>query len=57
MQTPQDLDAQHSGELFPVNESCAEPQSLPTAASLTRDAANPASRNSGQDRGRNYCLD
>src|SRR5262249_50001250 len=28
MQTPQGLDAQHRGELFPVNESYATPQSL-----------------------------
>jgi len=28
MQTPQGLDAQHRGELFPVNESYAAPQSL-----------------------------
>jgi hypothetical protein len=28
MLTPQDLDAQHGGELFPVNESYAAPQSL-----------------------------
>ena len=35
MQTPQGLDAQHGGELFPIDES-------------RRLRANPASRNSGE---------
>ena len=33
MQMPQGLDAQHGGELFPVNESCAVPQLLPAGVS------------------------
>src|SRR5262249_57435313 len=55
----QSLDAQHSGELFPVNESYAAPQSPSRRELFARDAAKPASRNSGktrggQDRGRNF---
>ena len=59
MQAPQGLDAQHRGELFPVNESYAAPQSLSRPELFARDAAKPASRNSGktrggQDGGRNF---
>src|SRR5262249_58164221 len=59
MQAPQGLDAQHRGELFPVNESYAAPQSLSRRELFARDAAKPASRNSGktrggQGRGRNF---
>src|SRR5215831_5744059 len=35
MQTPQGLDARHRGELFPVNESYATPQSLTGAMLLS----------------------
>jgi hypothetical protein len=33
MQTPQGFDAQHGGELFPVNESYAAAPQLPAGAS------------------------
>src|SRR5262249_61958408 len=45
---PQDLDAQHRGKLFPVNESDAAPQSLPAGVSdfshsgKTRGGKDPA---------------
>src|SRR5262245_22888732 len=48
---PQGLDAQHSGEKFPVNERCPAPPLPAAGASLARDAAHPASRNSGKTRG------
>jgi hypothetical protein len=51
MQTPQGLDAQHRGELFPVNESYAAPQSLSGRELFARDAANHASGNSRKTRG------
>jgi len=44
---PQDLDAQHRGKLFPVNESDAAPQSLPAGVS---DFSNSGKTRGGKDR-------
>jgi hypothetical protein len=44
---PQDLDAQHRGKLFPVNESAAAPQSLPAGVS---DFSNSGKTRGGKDR-------
>jgi hypothetical protein len=46
MQTPQDLDAQHGGELSRQRELRGASIALPAGASLARDAAKPAFRNS-----------
>src|SRR6516164_5529097 len=68
IQTPQGVDAQHGGELFPIDESTRSPTLLTLGRApdrqgfatthgrvwmrcASRDAAKPASRNSGKTRG------